>query len=477
MSKTNNIFNEKLQVVNIGTSKFKEDLELQGADVLQVDWQPPAGGNLQLLEALDFFQENEQVEQANLKAISRIKDAHPFLIDIDLAVNVVPGMHSKKILHSGPPIEWNNMAGPVQGAIVGALIFEGLASTEEEARALIEAGEIEFSPCHEHSAVGPMAGILSASMPVHIVENRTHGNRAYCSVNEGLGKVLRFGAFSDEVIDRLTWIKDVFAPALKKALALTDGIDLKSITAQALHMGDECHNRNKASTSLFYREINDYFLQTDLDKETLREVLAFIQSNEHYFLNLSMPACKSSLDAGNDIPYSTVVTAMARNGVEFGIHISGMGANNWFTAPANYIKGLFFPGYSEEDATRDLGDSAITETMGIGGFAMGGSPSIVQFVGGEVADAIEYSEQMYDITVAENSNYSIPSLNFRGSAFGIDIRKVIETGILPVINTGMAHKVAGIGQIGAGIVHPPKECFEKGLLSFYEKYSKYPATV
>lgn len=477
MSKTNNIFNEKLQVVNIGTSKFKEDLELQGADVLQVDWTPPAGGNLQLLEALDFFQENEKVEQANLKAISRIKDAHPFLIDIDLAVNVVPGMHSKKILHSGPPIEWKNMAGPVQGAIVGALIFEELASTEEEARALIEAGEIEFSPCHEHSAVGPMAGILSASMPVHIVENRTHGNRAYCSVNEGLGKVLRFGAFSDEVIDRLTWIKDVFAPSLKKALALTDGIDLKSITAQALHMGDECHNRNKASTSLFYREINDYFLQTDLNTETLREVLAFIQANEHYFLNLSMPACKASLDAGNDIPYSTIVTAMARNGVEFGIHISGMGANNWFTAPANYIKGLFFPGYSEEDATRDLGDSAITETMGIGGFAMGGSPSIVQFVGGEVADAIEYSEQMYDITVAENSNYSIPPLNFRGSAFGIDIRKVIETGILPVINTGMAHKVAGIGQIGAGIVHPPKECFEKGLLSFYEKYSKETTTV
>lgn len=477
MSGSNNIFNKNLQVVNIGTSKFKEDLELQGAEVIQVDWQPPAGGNLQLLEALDFFQENEKVEQANLTAISRIKDAHPFLIDIDLAVNVVPGMHSKKILHSGPPIEWKDMAGPVQGAIVGALIFEKLASNEDEARALIEAGEIEFSPCHEHSAVGPMAGILSASMPVHIVENRTHGNRAYCSVNEGLGKVLRFGAFSEEVIDRLTWIKDVFAPALKKALALTDGIDLKSITAQALHMGDECHNRNKASTSLFYREINDYFLQTDLEQETLREVLAFIQSNEHYFLNLSMPACKSALDAANDIPYSTIVTAMARNGVEFGIHISGMGANNWFTAPANYIKGLFFPGYSEEDATRDLGDSAITETMGIGGFAMGGSPSIVQFVGGEVADAIDYSEQMYDITVAENSNYSIPSLNFRGSAFGIDIRKVIETGILPVINTGMAHKVAGIGQIGAGIVHPPKECFEKGLLSFYEKYSQDKATV
>ena len=472
MSTLNELFNQSLHVVNIGTSKFKEDLNLQGIESIQVDWQPPAGGNVQILEALDFFQDNEKVDEANQIAIQRIKDAHPFLIDIGLAVDVIPGMHSKKILHSGPPIEWENMAGPMQGAIIGALIFEGMAANEEEARALIDAGEIEFGPCNEHSAVGPMAGIVSPSMPVHVVENRIHGNRAYCSVNEGLGKVLRFGAFSSEVIDRLKWLRNVFAPALKKALALTDGIDLKSITAQALHMGDECHNRNKAASSIFYKEIADYFLQTDIETGTLRDVLRFIQKNEHYFLNLSMPACKAALDAGHGVPYSTVVTTMARNGVEFGIRISGLGEKEWFTAPANFIKGLFFPGYSEEDATRDLGDSAITETMGIGGFAMGGSPAIVQFVGGEVADAFEYSEQMYEITVSENSNYSIPTLNFRGSAFGIDIRKVIETGILPVINTGMAHKVAGIGQIGAGIVHPPKECFEKGFLRFYQVYGE-----
>ncbi|WP_019375980.1 DUF1116 domain-containing protein [Virgibacillus halodenitrificans] len=472
MSTIDELFNQSLHVVNIGTSKFKEDLDRQGVETIQVDWQPPAGGNLELIKALDLLQDNEKVERANKEAIKRIKDAHPFLIDIDLAVNVIPDMHNKKILHSGPPIAWENMAGPMQGAIIGAMIFEGMATNEEEARAMIDAGEIEFGPCNEHSAVGPMAGIVSPTMPVHVIENRTHGNKAYCSVNEGLGKVLRFGAFSDEVIDRLKWLRDVFAPALKKALALTDGIDLKSITAQALHMGDECHNRNKASTSLFYREIGDYFLQTDLDTCALREVLRFIQNNEHYFLNLSMPACKSALDAGHGVPYSTVVTTMARNGVEFGIRISGLGEKEWFTAPANFIKGLFFPGYSEDDATRDLGDSAITETMGIGGFAMGGSPAIVQFVGGEVDDAIQYSEQMFDITVSENSNYSIPTLNFRGSAFGIDIRKVIETGILPVINTGMAHKVAGIGQIGAGIVHPPKECFEKALVRFHNVYGE-----
>lgn len=466
MKEIKELFSEELKVINIGTSKFKEDLELQKAESVQVEWQPPAGGNIKLIKALDKLQDDERITKANEEAVKRLKEAHPYLVDIDLAINVIPGMHAKKILHSGPPISWEKMCGPVKGAIIGALIFEGLASNEEEARELAESGEIEYSPCNENSTVGPMAGIVSASMPVHIVKNITHGNYAYCTINEGLGKVLRFGAYSKEVINRLKWLKEIYAPALKKALKLTNGIDLKSITAQSLHMGDECHNRNKASTILFYREISDLFLQTDLDKKEISEVLGFIKNNEHYFLNLSMPACKSALDACQGIKYSTIVTTMARNGVEFGIRVSGLGEKQWFTAPANYVKGLFFPGYTEEDAAPDLGDSTITETMGIGGFSMGASPAIVQFVGGDVDDAIQYSEQMFEITTSENSNYSLPPLNFRGSALGIDIRKVIDTGILPVINTGMAHKIAGIGQIGAGIVNPPKECFEKALIEF-----------
>ncbi|GEM04900.1 hypothetical protein HMI01_18880 [Halolactibacillus miurensis] len=472
MGNIQGLFSQPLKVINIGTSTFKKDLDLQQTEAVQYDWRPPAGGNIQLIEALDQFIDSDLVQAANEEAIKRIKDAHPFLIDIDQAKNVIPGMHEKKILHSGPPITWDKMCGPVKGAIIGALMYEGLAKDESEATALIERGEIEFGPANEHQAVGPMAGIISPSMPVHVIENRTHGNRAYCTVNEGLGKVLRFGANSKEVLDRLKWIETTFAPALKKAIALSDGIDLKSITSQALHMGDECHNRNKASTSLFYREIIDYFLQTDLTQAELRDVVGFIKNNEHYFLNLSMPASKSALDAAHGIPYSTVVTTMARNGVEFGIRVSGLGEKEWFTAPANFVKGLFFPGYTEDDAAPDLGDSTITETMGIGGFAMGGSPAIVQFVGGDVEDAIAYSEQMYEITVGENTNYSIPTLNFRGGAYGIDIRKVIETNILPVINTGMAHKEAGVGQVGAGIVHPPKACFEQALLRFKETYEE-----
>lgn len=334
---------------------------------------------------------------------------------------------------------------------------------------LATSGAIEFAPCHEHDAVGPMAGVISPSMPVHIIENVTDGNRAYCTVNEGLGKVLRFGAFSSEVLERLRWIEKVYMPALQKALDVSGPVDLRTLIAQALHMGDECHNRNKAATSLFLRDMMPAFLETDLDEGVRKQALAFIQKNEHYFLNLSMPAAKASLDAGHGVKGSTIVTTMARNGVDFGIRVSGL--DGWFTAPANFVEGLLFPGFEPTDAAPDLGDSAITETLGIGGFAMGGAPAIVQFFGGAVEDALDYSRSMYTITEDENNTYSIPTLDFRGTPLGIDIRKVIETGILPVINTGMAHREAGIGQVGAGIVHPPLDCFTKALKAYSEEVS------
>ncbi|WP_202710252.1 DUF1116 domain-containing protein [Sporosalibacterium faouarense] len=467
MNGIDKLFSEKLKVINIGTSKFKDDIELQNEEVIQVDWNPPARGNIELIKALDDISNNNKINDANEKAIKIIKESHPVLIDVDIAINVIPGMKKNLILHAGPPIKWERMCGPMQGAIVGALIYEGLAKNEEEARELAASGKIEFAPCHEHNSVGPMAGVVSPSMPVHVVYNKTYGNYGYCTINEGLGKVLRYGAFSDEVINRLKWIEKKLAPTLKAALALIeDGIDLKSIIAQAVHMGDECHNRNKAATSLFFREIAPYLIASNTDNETLVEVIKFMKGNDHYFLNLSMPSCKVSLDAAQGIDNSTIVTTMARNGVDFGIRVSGLGEKQWFTAPANMVKGLLFPGYKEDDASPDIGDSTITETMGIGGFVMGGAPAIVQFVGGTVVDAINYSEQMYEITDGENTNYSIPTLDFRGSALGINIAKVVETGILPIINTGMAHKVAGVGQIGAGIVHPPIECFEKAILEF-----------
>ena len=409
----------------------------------------------------------EKISQANLEAEQRIMKAHPYVVGIGTAGSDIPNMTKKTILHAGPPVKWENMSGPLKGAIIGGLIYEGLAKNSEEAIELAASGEITFDSCHHHSAVGPMAGVVTYSMPVWIVENKAYGNKAYCTLNEGLGKVLRFGAYQQEVIDRLNWMENTLAPILKASLELCGEIDLKSMIAQVLQMGDDGHNRNKAGTSLLIREIAPYVALTDFSDKDKSEVLRFMNSNDHFFLNLTMPAAKCTLDPLEDIKYCTIVYTMARNGTEFGIRVSGLG-NRWFTAPAEIINGLYFPGYSEKDANPDIGDSVITETSGIGGFAMATAIPIVQFVGGTPADAINYTKQMYEITQAENQTYKIPVLDFRGTPTGIDIRKVVETGIKPVINTGIAHKDPGVGQVGAGIVHPPMKCFEDALEAYIE---------
>ncbi len=408
------------------------------------------------------------IKKANKKALDYLQKAQPTLVGLGIAIDDIPGMNKKTILHAGPPIEWDKMSGPLKGAVIGGLIYEGLAQNEQEARELAKSGEIKFEPCHHHNTVGPMAGVVTASMPVWIIKNKAFDNLAYCTLNEGLGKVLRYGAFSEEVIVRLKWMEEVLAPVLKSALTLSGEIDLKSMIAQIVQMGDEGHNRNKAGTSLFIREMAPYIVMTDYTNKEKSDVLKFMHSNDHFFLNLSMPACKSALDPIADIPYSTIVSIMARNGTEFGIKVSGLG-NRWFTAPAEIIDGLFFPGYGMEDANPDIGDSVITETSGIGGFAMATAPAIVQFVGGTPQDAIMYTTSMYEITEEESGIYKMPTMNFRGTPTGIDIQKVIETQILPIINTGIAHKDPGVGQVGAGIVRPPMKCFEDALEAFVEK--------
>jgi hypothetical protein len=408
------------------------------------------------------------VEGANQEAFGRIINGEPWVIDIDIARRVIPGLKNKMLLHAGPPIQWNRMAGPMKGAAIGALIFEGWADDEADALKLLEEGEIDFSPNHDHDAVGPMAGITAPSMPVFIIENQRYGNRTFCTLNEGLGKVLRYGAYSNEVIDRLNWMKQVLAPALKEAIKLSGGINLKEIISRALHMGDECHNRNFAGTSLFLNEITPYLLDLDLSSKELSSIINFIKNNGHFFLNLSMPAIKSMLDPAHNIKNSTIVTVMSRNGVDFGIRVSGLG-DEWFTDAAPIPKGLYFPGYSEADANPDIGDSSITETGGIGGFAMASAPAIVQFVGGTAQDAVNYTKEMYNITWGKHKAFTIPYLNFVGTPTGIDIIKVVETGITPVINTGIAHKEPGVGQVGAGILRAPISVFNKALRRFAEK--------
>ncbi|WP_095135318.1 YlbE family protein [Anaeromicrobium sediminis] len=407
----------------------------------------------------------ERIDRANKEALDRILKAQPTIVGIGRAIDDIPGMTEKTILHAGPPVKWEDMSGPLKGAIIGGLLYEGIAKSEEEAVEIAESGQITFDSCHHHNAVGPMAGVVTPSMPVWIVKNKAFDNYAYCTLNEGLGKVLRYGAYSKEVIDRLLWMENTLAPILKEAIQLSGEIDLKSILSQILQMGDEGHNRNKAGTSLLIRELAPYIVETDFSTESKRDVLKFMNSNDHFFLNVSMPACKCTMDPLGEIKYSTVVYTMARNGTEFGIRVAGLG-NKWFTAEAEVIDGLYFPGFSMDDANRDIGDSCITETTGIGGFAMATSLPIVKFVGGTPKDALNYTLSMYEITEGENDIYKIPALDFRGTPTGIDVRKVVETGIAPIINTGIAHKDPGVGQVGAGLVRPPMKCFEDALEDF-----------
>ncbi|MDR7484489.1 MAG: DUF1116 domain-containing protein [Armatimonadota bacterium] len=402
------------------------------------------------------------VTEATQDTLDRILAAQPVLVGVGRALDVIPGMRPNLILHAGPPITWDRASGPLRGAVLGGLIFEGLAKTEQEAAALVERGEVRLEPCHHHATVGPMAGVTTASMMVYIVENRAFGNKAFSNLNEGYGKVLRYGAYSEEVLARLRWMNEVLGPAVGDALQRAGGIDMKSLIAQQLTMGDEGHNRNRAGSALLGRWLAPHLARVGLSPETLEQVLRYFADNDLAVLNPVMAACKATMDAAHGIAGSTIVTAMARNGTDFGIRVSGLG-QRWFTAPAEVPDGLYFAGYSAADANPDIGDSTITETAGIGGFAMAAAPAIVKFVGGTPREAMHATLEMYEITVGENPAFGLPPLDFRGTPTGIDIRKVVRTGITPRVNTGIAHKQPGIGQIGAGLVRPPMACFEQAV--------------
>ncbi|HSO29528.1 MAG TPA: DUF1116 domain-containing protein [Candidatus Sulfomarinibacteraceae bacterium] len=460
------LFDGGFRAVNAGLAMFVEAPAAHGARVAALDWRPPAEGDREVGLLLARLADDpgdpfgRMVPAANARAVERLLAAQPLLVDVRPARDAL-GLGDHRLLHSGPPIPWERMCGPVRGAVVGAILFEGWASSPDGAEALAGSGGVDFSPCHHHGAVGPMAGVVSPSMPVVVVENAAGGTRAHATLNEGLGKVLRFGAHDASVLERLRWFRDVLGPALSAALGASGPVDLRSLTGQALQMGDEGHNRNIAATSLFTRALAPSIVRT-ADGATAAAVLAFLRANDHFFLNLSMAACKSALDAAHGIAGSSVVTAMSRNGVEFGIRLSGTG-DRWFTSPVGVPDGLYFPGYGPDDANPDLGDSAITETFGIGGFAMAAAPAIVRFVGGTAADALELTRLMGRITLARNPAYALPSLAFAGTPTAIDARLVVDSGIAPVINTGIAHRLAGVGQIGAGIARAPLGCFSTGI--------------
>jgi hypothetical protein len=410
------------------------------------------------------------IEKANFETTQRMMEARPVVVGMGKAIDVIPGMRENLLLHAGPPITWKRASGPMRGAITGALIFEGKAGSEADAQSLVESGKIQLEPCHHHQAVGPMAGIICPTMSVYILENKTHGNYSYSNLNEGYGKVLRYGAYSEEVLKRLSWMQDEMAPVLGKAIEMSGGIDIRALLAEALHMGDEGHNRNKAGSVLFTKSLAPYIVRAASNAEAAARIIQFMGDNALTVLNPVMAACKGMVDAAHGIEGSTIVSVMARNGTDFGIRVSGLG-DRWFTAPVAIPQGLYFPGFTAADSSGDIGDSTITETAGIGGFAMASAPAIVTFVSGTPKDAINATLEMYEICYSEHKYFTIPPLDFRGTPTGIDIRKVVETGITPRVNTGIAHKEAGVGQVGAGLVRPPMEMFEQALMAFAEHYA------
>lgn len=454
------------RVVNIGLASFAEQLAALGVPVAQLDWRPPAAGGVSARLLARLAAHEARIARANDEALRRMLAAEPVLADVVPAALAMPELKERMLLHAGPPLEWRRMCGPMQGAVAGAIVFEGWAADLESAAKLAASGGVQFHPNHHFGAVGPMTGITTRSMPVLVVENRAFGNRAYCMINEGLGKVMRFGANDAEVLARIGWLRDEFGPAFGAALRALGGLELSPLIARGLAMGDEMHQRNVACSALVLRSLAPHLAQAAGDAASLAKMLAFIAGNEQFFLNIGMAMGKSVMDPVRGIEDSSVVTAMCRNGTEFGVRVAATG-DAWFTAPVAMPQGLYFPGYSEKDANPDMGDSAIMETIGLGAFAMAAAPAVAGFVGaGSARDAAGYTATMAEIALVRHPRWTIPALDFAGVPAGIDVRRVAETGIEPAINTGIAHRKPGVGQVGAGISRAPLACFERALAAF-----------
>jgi hypothetical protein len=460
---TRSLLSDTPRVLNLGLEVFAEELSRLGVPTVHVDWRPgPAADPSVAALVARLETRREAIAQANRNAWERLVEGQPVLVDCRPAHEAL-GLPGRTVLHAGPPIAWERMCEPMRAAITFAIRYEGWAANDDAARGLVERGAVPLAPCHDWMAVGPMTGIVTGSMPVFVVENRAHGMRAHATINEGLGKVLRFGGNDAEVLARLAWLRDVLGPAIGRALRTMGGIPLKPIVARGLTMGDEMHQRNVACSGLLLRQLAPALARTQTDPSTLADVLAFIGRNDQFFLNVAMAMGKALSDPARDVAMSSIVTAMCRNGTDFGIRVAGTG-DQWFTAPVEMPQGLYFPGFSEADANPDMGDSAIVETIGLGGFAMAAAPAVVGFVGaGRASDAALYTRSMGEITWALNPDWTIPALDHAGVPTGIDVRRVVATGIAPTINTGIAHRMPGVGQVGAGIVKAPLACFELAL--------------
>jgi len=454
---------QELHVINAGLEGFYTELQEQNVPTVQVDWRPPAGGDAALIDKLARLQTPE-VEEANAKTISRIKDSRPVWIDVQPALSAIPGMEGNDLLHSGPPIDFGDMCDPQQRAVEAAAIFEGWAADRDCLLAKLRSGDIRLRPNYAYGSVGAMCGVISPSMQVIVTENAPYGNRSWSTFNEGKGNVIWMGTYDKGTIERLGWMRDVLAPSLRAALrARNDGIDIFKIIAEGTLMGDEVHARSAACTLLLLRELTPLLLKAGVQRDVITRIVEFIGQNNHSFLSLTLTACKTACDAAHGIPHSTVVTAMSRNGVNFALRVGGM-KDDWFIAPtAPMDEAIYYSGYGPGDAAGDIGDSAIVETAGLGGMIIGAAPSISSFVGGSMGHSRQAMAAMRSICAGDNPAFAPGAVDFTPAPLGIDIRKVARLNLTPIIDTGVLHKASGVGQIGTGIARAPMEAFLKAL--------------
>jgi hypothetical protein len=455
-----------VQAVSLGLSIFADALRDQGAAVAEVDWRPPAGGDPETLAVLTrlWGEHGDRVGSANAEVVERIEGCVPRAVTVAPAREVVPGVRDGLLLHSGPPIEWARVCDPQRRALTAAAVFEGWAGDRAAAERMFADGEIALEPGNEHDHVGPMTGVCSPSMPVWVVE--AERVRSFSTLNEGPGRTLWFGVGDDEAVERLRFFRDDLGPALTRVLDHRGPVDIFGLAAQGLNMGDELHMRSQATGNLLMRDMLAAFAAVGGEAAA-----RFIAGNHHFFLNLTMAACKCASLAAAGIEGSTIVTLMSRNGTDMGIQLAGM-PGRWFTEPAAPVQDtLLRAGFSPEDAALDIGDSAVIECCGLGGMALAAAPAVAAFFGGDASAAAARTELMSEICAARSSRFTITARDYAGTPVGIDARLVTELEVTPQITTGVLHATSGAGQIGAGVAHQPPAPFRAAVLALDERLS------
>jgi hypothetical protein len=464
---------DRVSAVNVGLTAFADALESQGTPVLDVDWRPPAGGDRDAVRALErlWGPHGQAVARANQEAVERIEAAQPCAVTVAPAREVLPVLSSERVLiHSGTAIEWARVCDPQRRALIAACLFEEWAASRDEASRLLATGKIALVPGNDHGHVGPMTGVCSPSMPVWVVSDEASGTRAYSTFNEGPGRTLWFGVGDDESIERLRFFRDELGPLMAKLLEREGPLDVFSLAAQGLQMGDELHMRSQATGNLLIRRLLPGFAALGGEPSA-----RFIAGNHHFYLTLTMAAAKCASLAATGIRGSSVVNLITRNGTDMALQIAGL-PGRWFGAPAAPVQdALLREGYEEQDAARDIGDSAVIECIGLGGMAVAAAPAVAAFFGGGAADAVARTERMSQITVSRSERFTIPALDFSGTPVGIDARLAAELDITPQITTGVLHASSGAGQIGAGVAHQPIEPFRAAVLALAQELDQAAA--